>query len=495
MIRGLAIGLFLALAAIAHGDGPPLPPVLTDELPSPAAPGATCPSLFTARDGMVWLSWVEPGKSAASTLRFATLEAAAKRWSAPRTIASDATVTTNPMDFPQLAVTSTGRVAAIWTDGHGGARLSESRDRGATWSAPASFPQNGDDVEKFSLTVLADDRILVAWLDGRAKKSGGKTTQLYSRVLGDAGPDQLVDPSVCDCCQTALTSFLDGGALVAYRGRTEEDIRDIRTARFAGRAWQAPRPLNNDGWRINACPVNGPKLASDGGRVSAAWFTAADNEPRVLASYSPDAGTRFLQPLRLDRGHPTGHVDTLILRDGTLLVTWLESDGGVWLRRVAPDFAAGEPFPLAAAGAVSSKNFPRIALVHNYGGGAGTAQFVAAFAGDGKSAALRTVLVTVREGELLASAKDCDCMPTPEQLAGFSMRGTATAADAARNVLSVRHEEIPGVMAAGMHEFRVAPNILSAGATGRQFLGRIERRDGAWWLFDMRLIAAPAEQK
>ena len=313
---------------------------------------------------------------------------------------------------------------------------------------------------------------------------------LYARGLGTPGPDTLVDNSVCDCCQTALAPFLDGGALLAYRGRSEEEVRDIRIARFRGAAWDAPRPLNHDDWRINACPVNGPRLASDGGRVAAAWFTAADNDPRVLASFSPDAGTRFLMPLRVDRGHPAGHVDTLILHDGAMLVTWLENDGSLWLRRVSPDFTAGEPFALASAGTISTKSFPRVALVRDYAGGKTAAQFVAAFTTEGNAPVLRTLLVTVPEGALVEAEKNCDCAPTAEQMQGFPLRGTVVTAGT--GALSVRHDEVPGVLAAGTHVLRAAPEVLATVPAGRRFLGRIERRDGAWWVFDVRLLAEPA---
>jgi hypothetical protein len=252
--------------------------------------------------------------------------------------------------------------------------------------------------------------------------------------------------------------------------------------------------LSNDGWRINACPINGPRLAADGGRIAAAWFTAADNDPRVLASYSPDAGARFLMPLRIGTGKPSGHVDTLILHDGALLVTWLESDGSVWLRRVTPDFTSDEPVRLAPAGATNVKTVPRVALLRDYAGGKTSAQFVAAFAGNG-TAPLRTLLVTVPEGELLAATKDCDCAPTPEQLAGFPMRGAIAATAAERGALRVEHEEIPGLFAAGAHEFRAAPDVITSLAAGRQILGRIEQRDGAWWIFDVRLLALPATEK
>lgn len=301
-----AVFLFILLVARAADEKSP-PPVQIEELAAPAAPGAVGASLAAAPDGTVWLSWVEPARpepaeraaGAAHALRFATLDFATKKWRAPRTIASGRDVAASSADFPQLAIGPGDHATAVWTDGHGGAFLSESANQGATWSAPAPFVQDGHEVEKFSLAVLADGRVLVAWLDARAKKSGGKMQQLFARILpapglpadlsakisatakapAQAGADMLVDPAVCDCCQTALTAFPDGSALLAYRGRTDGEVRDIRITRFHGNAWDDPRPLNADDWRLAACPVNGPRLASDGGRVAAAWFTAADNDP------------------------------------------------------------------------------------------------------------------------------------------------------------------------------------------------------------------------
>ncbi len=494
MNRRIAFAVGIVLAAALRAAETPPPPTMAREIASPAATGASGAALFSGADGTVWLTWIEQGDGP-PTLRFSTFDAAAKTWRAPRTIAAGASVHVSAMDFPQLAADAHGQATIVWTDGRGGALLSRTTDRGATWSAPAPVTRESEAVEKLSLTVLADDRVLVAWLDARAKKSGGKMTALYARVLDDSAPDALVDPSVCDCCQTTLTPFLDGGALLAYRARTDDEVRDIRTARYRGKSWDEPRPLGRDDWRINACPMNGPRLASDGGRVAAAWFTAADNDPRVLASFSPDAGTRFLMPLRLDRGRAAGRVETLLLRDGAMLVTWLEADGSYWLRRLTPEFSADEPLALAPAGAVPVKNFPRAALVRNYAGGDGTAQFVTAYVGSGKDAPLKTLLITVPEGALIAAAKNCDCAPTPEQLAGFPLRGAVESLSAPDGTLRVAHGEIPGIFAPGTHTFRVAPATLTSVTAGRQFLGRIERRDGAWWLYDVRLLAAPLETK
>lgn len=507
-----SISLFLSISAVARAaEEKPAPRPSVVQLTSPAGPRAVGAALTTAPDGTLWLTWVEPSAPAAkksspptpNRLRFATYDAPAQKWSAPRTIAERTDLPASSGDFPQLVHDGRGTATVVWTDGRGGALVTTSSDRGATWSSPAPWTHAGHGVEKFSFVRLADGRVLAAWLENRTASAGPKPApqQLYSRILPSTPPtpsapsspsshspnlstDTLVDASVCDCCPTALTAFPDGGALLAYRGRTDTEVRDIRTARFRGTAWDEARLLNNDDWRINACPMNGPRLANDGGRVAAVWFTAADNDPRILASYSPDAGARFLLPLRLDETKPAGYVDTLILRDGAILVVWLGADGGLWLRRITPDFATDEPFALAPAGTVSTKTMPRVALIRDYAGGTSSVQFMAAFATD---TALRTLLVTVPEGELLTAKGNCDCAPTPDQLMGYSIRGAAAAISPERGTLHILHDELPGLLFAGTHEFRADPSVLASVKLGRRLFGRIEQRAGQWWLFDVRL--------
>ena len=506
-MRMIRFPFFVAwLAGFALGAEPA---ITVTEIPTPAAPAsASGSSLTTGPDGTVWLSWLETS-GATTALRFATLAANAGRWSAARTIASGSHWFVNWADFPALTVGLAGRATAVGFvnnpaaptaatshDPHGPgyhAVVSRTTDGGATWSTPAPLSRESDSVEFVALSTLADGRVLAAWLDGRAKRSGGKTQQLFSRVLDSGEPDVLVDPAVCDCCQTTLTAFPDGTALLAYRGRTADEVRDIRVTRFRGHAWAPPRPLNIDDWRLNACPVNGPQLASDGGRVVATWFTGADHDPRVLASFSTDAGARFLLPLQISETKPAGRPATALLHDGAFLVTWVDVAGSLWLRRVTPDFVATAPLQLATAEQGKVKGFPRVALRRDYLGGKTPAQLLVAFTREG-TPTLRTLLVTIPEGDLLEAEKHCDCAPTPEQLRGFSIRGVISAAGAETATLRIQHHEVPGVFAEGTRDFKVAPALLGgAMQPGRQFLGRVEQRDGAWWLFDVRLIVGPAK--
>lgn len=503
-MRLLAFALLLFTSSLRAAD---TPTISHAELAAPtSSAGANGPSLTVSSEGVVWLTWLEKN-GATTSLHFSTFDAAASKWSGARTIASGADWFVNWADFPALSAGPDGRATAVWfvnnpasvapaaaaTHDHHGpgyrAFVSQTTDAGQTWSAPSPLTRESESVEFVSLATLADGRVLAVWLDGRAKKSGGKM-QLYSRIVGGAAADTLVDSAVCDCCQTALTAFPDGTALVTYRARREGEVRDIHVARFRGTEWDEPRALNNDDWRIAGCPVNGPQLASDGGRVAAAWFTAADNDPRVVASFSPDAGARFLMPLRISEGKPAGRVSTLMLHDGALLVTSVDAEGGLWLRRVTPDFVAAQSVRLAAPVDGRIKGFPRAALLRDYAGGKDPAQFIVAFTREGVPG-VKTLLVTVPEGDLLEAEKNCDCAPTAEQLQGFPIRGTLLAAQSDAGVMKVKHFEVPGIFAEGTREFKAAPDVLArASDAGRQFLGRVEKRDGAWWLIDVRLIAS-----
>jgi hypothetical protein len=509
----------LARAAEPAAPTAPAPALTATEIPSPAGAGTFGPSLVTAPDGAVWMSWATRAMNGSSALLFSIFDRDAKRWSEPREIATGTDWFLNWADFPALSVGPNGHATAVWfvnnpapvepapaaPQGHHGpgyrALISQTTDGGKTWSKPAPLTRESDAVEFVSLATLADGRVLAVWLDGRVKKimaahsahvpnAPEPPMQLFARIVGADGPDVLLDASVCDCCQTALTAFLDGTALVAYRGRQPGEVRDIRSARFDGRAWKEPRTVNNDEWRIPGCPVNGPQLASDGGRVAIAWFTGAENNPRVLASFSPDAGGRFLMPLRLDSVKPLGRVDTLLLHDGAMLVSWVGGDGAVWLRRVSPEFSESITLQLAPPSAGRMKAVPRMALVRDYAGGKTSAEALVTFA-RGEEPGAATHLVTIPEGDLLEAEKSCDCAPTADQLQGFPIRATVVGSPAP-GVLRVTHADLPGIFAAGTRDFRLATSVPAATTEpGRTLLGRIDRRDGAWWLSDIRLIATP----
>ncbi len=343
------------LAGLNSPPGPEtrLPTALPRAIPNPAAADTMGSSLAQAADGTTYLSWLEPVGVEKWAMKFSRFDSGLQQWGAARIIAQGADWFINWADFPFLTVQQE-QLTAVWFvnnpgGGHGHhestyhAQYSVSTDGGVTWSPPQPLTRESNSVEFATLQPLRDGRLLAAWLDGRAHAASSDRQALYARILAAPGPDLLVDDSVCDCCQLSLAPTAEGGALLAYRGRTKDEVRDIHLARFTGQSWNDPNPLHADNWKISGCPVNGPQLTVAGDRTGVVWFTSAGNQPQVLARVSVDAGKSFGPVHRIDLGRPQGRVDCVLLADGTLALIWLEAvgigseaAGGIYLRTLSP---------------------------------------------------------------------------------------------------------------------------------------------------------------
>ena len=347
---------------------------------APAGAGAMGASLATAPDGTVFLSWLEPVGADAYALKFSRFDAAQNRWGDARLIAQGKDWMVNWADFPVLSAQANGRLTAVWSMNaasggaaghHGGTyhpEFSVSRDGGDTWSAPRRVTAQSESVEFVALQPTADGRVLALWLDSRNRATNGDRQSLYANFIGSDSPDTLVDDAVCDCCQITTAATADG-VIAAYRGRTTDEMRDIRLVEYRNSQWTKPRPLHADRWNITGCPVNGPQLFSRGAQVAATWFTAARSQPRVFTKISADGGETFGPPLRIDLGKPQGRVDNLLLADGTAVITWLETGatdgkgGGIYLRTLSPAGQLAEPLLLAAATDSRAGGFPRSSVL------------------------------------------------------------------------------------------------------------------------------------
>ncbi len=380
-------------------------------LASPAAAkGSDNPSLATGPDGTIWLSWLEATAESETTLKLATFDPGSGRWSEARTVFRQSNWVANIFDAPQVAAQSAERATAVWSaglsdkDGNVGsprAYVSETADGGLTWSSPKLLSSESESVEYVSLVPVAGGGLLAAWIDARGRKTEATAPQLYSRLIGGTGPDTVVDPSVCDCCRNSVAPLPDGGALLAYRGRTAGQVRDIVIARFNQGSWDPSRASTDDCWKIEGCPVNGPRVYSRGPSVSLVWVTGAGDRLRVLTKESADAGRHFGPTQQVDLGNPGGRVDTLITPDGTQVVTWLESTGaetkvaaGLYLRTYLKSRPLIEPTLVTPLlNDPVGRVFPRVALV---GGGRGTpSRLLFAYTRPGDSPRVETLLVSL----------------------------------------------------------------------------------------------------
>lgn len=353
------------------------------ELPSPALDKSGQANLTTDRRGRVYLSWIDRTPDNLFTLRFSVREGAG--WSRPRAVAEGRNWFINWADFPAMAALPDGSLAAHWLvkSGEGtyayDVHLARSFDNGATWTKPTVPHRDATQTEHgfVSMFPARGGRLLGAvWLDGREMKedtSGGghghghgDMTLRFAALGADGKPsdEMLLDARVCECCQTSAAATRDG-AVVVYRDRSGEEVRDISVVRLVKGRWTQPRVLHADGWKIDACPVNGPSIASDGAlRAAAAWYTAANDQPRVRVAFSADQGETFAAPVTVSDASPAGRVGVVMLADGSAVVSWLEIAGGggeLRARRVWPGGKMSRHVKIAATGVARWNGFPRIA--------------------------------------------------------------------------------------------------------------------------------------
>lgn len=369
----VALVLFL-FASVACGQSE-----LT-ELPSPAGPDALAPFLSTAKDGRVLMSWLEPVTGKRHAFKFASY--ANGRWSEARTIVTRDDFFVNWADFPSIVSDARGTLFAHWLQKNGDGTYSydvhvtSSRDGGRSWLPSRALNTDGKEAEHGFVSMLPrpGGGVAVVWLDGREMAAGhadhgeGAMTVRYAHLDARLATsnESVVDARACECCTTAM-AMTSSGPVVAYRDRSEEEIRDIGFSRLlpSGR-WSTPALVHRDQWKINGCPVNGPQMDARGRDAVVAWFTSGGGEPKVNVAFSKNAGASFAPPIRIDGGKPTGRVDVQLLRDGSALVTWIETGeagAGIMTRRVFPDGKLRPPKTLGATTAARAAGFPRTTMV------------------------------------------------------------------------------------------------------------------------------------
>jgi hypothetical protein len=366
--------LLLPLAGCSAPDAPNESFIQT--LAVPAAADAAGPRLSGGSGQPLVLGWIEPDETG-TTLRYSTFRDGS--WAPPQTVVSGKNMFVNWADMASVRALSDDHWVAHWLEMAGPLTyayhvlMAQSFDAGQTWSEPVKPHTDDTPTEHGFVSVYPrDGGVAAIWLDGR--NTGGEHGSdpqasgmtLRSAVI-DAGnklhDEQEIDGLICDCCQTdvAITS---AGPVAVYRDRTVDEIRDIYVTRHVDGRWQPGIALHDDNWQIAGCPVNGPAIDARGSDVAAAWFSVPDEAPAVQLKFSQDSAATFGPALTLAADGALGHVDAVMLGDGSAVVSWLQAAAGgrgkLVLRRVAPGGDMGPVFEVS--GNAPARSVPQLAI-------------------------------------------------------------------------------------------------------------------------------------
>ena len=308
---------------------------VVEELTSPAKESSALPHLMSNKD-VALLSWVETSGDTLATMKYSELVDG--KWQSSKNILTGTDWFVNWADYPMITENNGSLWSHVLKKSTAGTYSYDIKmnvkPKGATeWKTDLPLHTDGTPTEHGFVSIVPfNDHFFVNWLDGRNTEENevGERGAMSLRagivsITGEMLEEYELDARTCDCCQTTSV-ITDNGPIVIYRDRSADEIRDISIVRQVAGEWTAPKAIHEDNWQIKGCPVNGPKVDALGNNVVVAWFTGAENAPKVQVSFSTDGGEVFTAPIVIAEGIIMGRVDVLWTDEDNAVVSWMEAN-------------------------------------------------------------------------------------------------------------------------------------------------------------------------
>ena len=353
--------------------------VIIEEIPFLHKNSNAQPSLVY-RNSSLSLSWVSLNEQKKASLNLSRFTDG--KWTKPQTIATGSDWFVNWADFPthaingNLILTSYLKKSASGTYNYD-VVLSLQKLSGEKIKEDFILHSDGVKSEHGFVSIIPNDNngFYVTWLDGRntvEKKLDGHhkpMTIRFAEITAGGGVinESELDSATCDCCQTSIAANKNG-PIVVYRDRDKKEVRDIYITRQINGAWEAPSPVHKDGWIINGCPVNGPKVAVNSNNLAVSWFTVSNENPIVNLSFSKSNGDSFGTPIKINDHDAIGRVDVAFLNEQEVIVSYMEGDDvGTYLRikKVSINGKVSEPITISKIDGGRNTGVPQLEIFNS----------------------------------------------------------------------------------------------------------------------------------
>ena len=337
------------------------------------------PNLVSS-NGSLSLSWISLSNENNATLNFSQFKKG--KWIKPKTIANGSDWFVNWADFPAHAINEDLIITSYLKKSASGTYtydviLNLQKLSGEKLKDDFKLNTDGIQAEHGFVSIVPNNKkgFFITWLDGRntiQKKPDGDHKPMTIRFAeitnkGDIINESELDAAACDCCQTSIAAT-NKGPIVVYRDRSDQEVRDIYSVRNVNGVWKDPNPVHNDGWIINGCPVNGPKVAVKSKNLAVAWFTASDDNPRVNVSFSKTNGDSFNTPLKVNDHSAIGRVDVAFLNDNEVIVSYMEVDdikAYLRIKKISVNGEVSEPITISEIDGGRNTGVPQLEIINN----------------------------------------------------------------------------------------------------------------------------------
>ena len=353
--------------------------VFIEDIPFPYGDNNAQPNLVSS-NGSLSLSWVSSKKENKASLHFSQFKKG--KWDKPQTITDGDDWFVNWADFPAHAINEDLIVTSYLKKSASGTYtydiiLNLQKLSGEKIKQDFLLNTDGVKAEHGFVSIIPNNKkgFFITWLDGRntvEKRLDGSHKPMTIRFAeitnkGDIINESELDGSTCDCCQTSM-AITNNGPIVVYRDRSEKEVRDIYSVRNINGVWQDPSPIHNDGWKVNGCPVNGPKVAVNSKNLAIAWFTVFNDSPLVNVSFSKNDGDSFGTPLKISDHNAIGRVDVAFLNSKQVIVSYMEFDDiGTYLRikKVSINGKVSKPITISKIDGGRNTGVPQLEIINN----------------------------------------------------------------------------------------------------------------------------------
>ena len=337
------------------------------------------PNLVSS-NGALSLSWISSKNKNKASLHFSQFKKG--KWIKPQKIANGSDWFVNWADFPAHAINEDLIITSYLKKSDSGTYtydviLNLQKLSGEKIKKDFLLNTDGVKAEHGFVSIIPNNNkgFFITWLDGRntvEKKLDGHHKPMTIRFAeitntGEVINESELDEAACDCCQTSI-AMTNNGPIVVYRDRSENEVRDIYTIRNINGVWEEPNPLHNDGWIINGCPVNGPKVAVNSTNLAIAWFTVVNDNPIVNVSFSKTNGDSFGTPFKLNDHDAIGRVDVAFLNNEEVIVSYMEVDDiGTYLRikKVSVNGEISKPITVSKIDGGRNTGVPQLEIINN----------------------------------------------------------------------------------------------------------------------------------
>jgi hypothetical protein len=242
-----------------------------------------------------------------------------------RSFSAPVAVTPQPMNLDwgpdaraRIAVDPKGGVVvtfAIFQDKrfNGRAFSARSSDNGASFTRPQPLTADTTSQRFENVAIDPAGRVFAAWLDKRnvapavaagRPYPGAALAYAWSDDGAAFGDTSIALDNTCECCRLGIAFARPGRPVIAFRNIFDGSIRDHAVVAFTDATTPGPlRRVSVDDWKLEACPHQGPSLASSPDRQPARPYLLASGQALHLVWKEFD-GTKAL--VRWQVSHDSG---------------------------------------------------------------------------------------------------------------------------------------------------------------------------------------------